>query len=103
MSKTGNPVRDVQWAEPFWVKKDDIAENKHFIFNLKVGQSSLPSDRGNGLEVYRLVEKKDERIPTLEERYKEIADILRKPIYQDLMDRYKKQLFETSSVMYLSI
>ncbi len=104
MSKTGKAVRDVQWSEPFWVKKGDVAVEKQFIFNLKVGQSSLPNDRGGeGFEIYRLVEKTEERIPTLDERYKEIADTLRKPIYQDLMDRYKQQLFDTSSVMYLSV
>lgn len=101
MTRTTKEVRGIQWNEPFSVKKGDIADDKQFILNLKVGQSSMPIDRGNGFEVYRLVERKEERIPTLEERYKEIADILRKPIYQDLMDKYKKQLFDTSSVMYL--
>lgn len=101
MAKTAKEVRNIQWSEPFWIKKSDVAEDKQFIFNLKVGHSSLPLERAGGFEVYRLVEKKDERIPSLEERYKEIMDILRQPIYQDLMDKYRKQLFETSSIMYL--
>ncbi len=101
MAQTGKEVRNIQWGEPFWVKKDDVADDKKFIFTLKVGHSALSRERNDGFEIYRLVEKKEERVATLDERYKEIADTLRKPMYEELMEKYKKQLFDTSSVMYL--
>jgi parvulin-like peptidyl-prolyl isomerase len=103
MAKTGKQIKGIEWAEPFWVNKDEIADDKQFIFNLKVGRSSMPIDLGSGYQIYKLVEKKDERVVPLEERYKEIADILRRPIYQDLMDAYKKQLFDTNSIVYLPV
>jgi hypothetical protein len=100
MSKTGKEVRNIEWREPFWIKKDEIAPDKQFIFDLKIGKSSLPIDVGYGFEIYRLIDKKEARVVPLDERYKEIANILRQPIYQELMDKYKKQLLETASVLY---
>ncbi len=101
MAKTGRSVRGIEWGEPFWVKKDDIAGDKQFVFDLKVGRSSMPQDLGHGFEIYRLVDKKDERLMPLEERYREIADILRRPIYQELMEKYKQHLFDTTSILFL--
>lgn len=100
MAHTGKLVRNIEWGEPFWVEKDDIAPDKQFIFDLKVGRSSQPYQIGHGFEIYRLVDKKESRIAPLEERYKEIADILRRPIYEELMEKYKKQLFDTNSILY---
>ncbi len=37
-------------GEPFWVKEEDVAVDRHFIFDLKVGRSSLPIDVGHGFE-----------------------------------------------------
>jgi hypothetical protein len=103
MAKTGKEVRNITWREPFWIKQDEVASDKQFIFDLKVNQISLPVDTGYGFEIYRLVDKKEMRQIPLEERYKDIANILRQPIYQELMEKYKKQLFDTSSIIYLSI
>jgi parvulin-like peptidyl-prolyl isomerase len=94
-------VPKIEWEEPFWVKQPEVAADKEFIFTLKAGQTSVPTAVAGGFQVYRLIEKKERHVVTLEERYKEIVDILRRPLYQDLMDKYKKHLFETNSVLYL--
>ena len=100
MAKRGKAVNGIEWGDGFWIKKEEVTPEKQFIFGLKEGGSSMPKDLGYGFEVYRLVEKKDERLIPFDERYKEIADILRRPIYGELMDKYKKNIFDTSSILY---
>ena len=101
MAKSGKAMKDIDWGQPFWVAQEDVAEDKAFIFNLKVGQTSLAQPVEGGFQIFKLVAKKESRIVPLDERYREIADILRRPIYDRLMDEYKKQLFATASVLYL--
>lgn len=100
MAKTGKEMRDIEWGEPFWVVHSEVAPDKSFIFSMKPGTISHASDRGDGFEVYRLVEKQEEHIIPLEQRYKEIADIFRKPIFDELMEKYKKSLYDSVSVLY---
>ena len=99
MAKTGREVKDVQWNDPFWVKQSDVADDKEFIFSMNVGETSQPISQPGGYEIYRLIDKKDESIPTLDERYHEIADILRRPVYEQLMEKYKKNLFDSVSIL----
>lgn len=99
MVKTGKEMRGMQWQDPFWVKQSEIADDKVFLFSLKVGGVSKPRDRGDGYELYRLLDKHEEHIPTLDERYHEIAAILRRPVFEELMQKYKKSLFDSVSIL----
>lgn len=99
MAKTGREVKDIQWKDPFWVQQSDIADDKAFIFSMNAGETSQPIAGPGGYEIYRLIDKKDEFVPTLDERYHEIADILRRPVYEQLMENYKKKLFDSVSIL----
>ncbi len=99
MARTGKEVRNMQWNDPFWVKQSEIADDKEFLFSMNAGDISQPMDRNDGYEIYRLVDKRDEHIPSLDERYHEIADILRRPVFEDLMEKYKKSLFDSVSIL----
>lgn len=88
------------WNEPFTMKKSEIADDKEFIFDMKVGAISMPREGTGGFELYRLVDKKDERVATLEERYQEIVRTLTEPKYEKLMSDYKKQLFDSVAIVY---
>ncbi len=101
MVKTGKEIRGIEWGEPFWVLHSEVAPEKEFIFSMKPGTISQASDRGDGFEVYQLLENRPERVASLEERYKEIADILRRPAFDDLMEKYKKGLYDSVSILYL--
>jgi parvulin-like peptidyl-prolyl isomerase len=88
------------WNEPFTMKKSEIADDKAFIYDMKVGTVSAPRETEGGFELYRLVEKKDECIASLEDRYQEIVRTLTQPKYEKLMSDYKKQLFDSVSIVY---
>jgi len=92
-------VQKYDWSVPFWLAQDTIAEDKEFIKNMKVGEISKPHQITNGFELYRLVDKKERRKRTLEERYREITNILRQPKYVALFNDYKKSLFDNAAIV----
>lgn len=99
-AQTGKGVNDIEWGEPFMVNHSDIAANKQFIYSMKVGDISSPERVNGGFELFRLIEKTEEQIKTLEESYREIVDILRRPKYEELMENYRIFLLKNSSVVY---
>lgn len=101
MARTGKQVKGIQWDDPFTVKESEVAEDKAFIFALAKGEISHAQDVGIGFEVFRAQATTPRSEASLEEQYQEIADILRKPIFDELMENYKKGLMETGSVLYL--
>ena len=99
MARIGREVKGIQWNDPFWVKQNEIADDKTFLFSMNAGDTSQPVDRRDGYEIYRLLDKRDEHVPTLDDRYHEIADILRRPVFEELMEKYKKNLFDSVSIL----
>ena len=90
----------VVWNEPFWMKDSEISEDKQFICTLKKGEISCPCETGTCFELYHLLDKKEEKVRSLEERYDDIARTLTQPKYEKLMEDYKKQLFDSVSILY---
>lgn len=89
------------WDEPFWIEQGDLAEDKKFITSLQKGSCAVSGETTEGIELFKLVDKKEEREQSLDERYREIVDILRRPKYEELLADYKKQLRESASIVYL--
>ncbi len=98
-AKTGRGISGIVWTDPFAIMHADLAEDRQFIADMKVGQIAV-IELINGFELFKLVSSKPERIRTLEERYQEIGDILRQPLYQEMMEGYQKSLFENTAVLY---
>jgi hypothetical protein len=98
---TGKGVSGVVWGEAFTINHSDVAENKHFIYTMELGDISSPYNVNGGFELFRLVEKTAEQVKSLEESYREIVDILRRPKYEELMENYRQFLLNTAAVVYL--
>ncbi len=101
MAQTGKEMRGMQWNKPVELSESEVADDKAFLFALKKGEISPAKDVRIGFEVFRAVDVSPSVQPSLEERYKEIADTLRKPIFEELLEKYKKGLMDASSVLYL--
>ncbi|MFC1845522.1 hypothetical protein ACFLX2_00165 [Candidatus Dependentiae bacterium] len=96
--KAGRVV-GVNWSTTFWINKDDLAAEKKFIVSMKPGQVSRPKEIAEGFEIFKLVAFRPRRLVLLEDRYREIADVLRRPRYDQLFADFKKELFEASSIV----
>lgn len=97
---TGKTILDVQWSEPFWINKSELAQDKQFLTTLEVGCIAMGAESAAGTELFKLMNKKEEHIVSLEERYNEIADLLKRPKYTELFEQYKKDLFNNAAVVY---
>lgn len=100
-AQTGKGVANVAWSESFAINHSDVAENKQFIYSMQPGEISLPQSVDGGFELFKLVEKTPEQVKSLEESYREIVDILRRPKYEELMEKYRALLSKNCSVVYL--
>ncbi len=69
---------------------------------MKQGDISLPQGIDGGFEVYRLADKKERKVRTLDERRLEIENELRMPRFERLFTNYKAQLFDSTSVLYFA-
>lgn len=96
-----NGFISIDWQEPFWIEKNEIAENKKFIMAMKPEDISDPVETTEGFELFQLQEFRPERLKTLDERYQTISDQLRRPKYEQLLNDYKKQLMDGASILYL--
>lgn len=95
----GEGLKGVEWGEPFWIKESEVSEEKQFIAALKPGAIAQPIETEQGFELIKLKAKRGRRERSLEDRYREIADILRKPKYDELMRDYKTELFTQSAIV----
>ncbi len=100
VAKTYIGIADIAWSEPFWINHSEISEDKSSIFDLAAGDVSMPQEAAEGFELYRLKDKKEEHLLTFDERYQDIAEILRQPKFQELMQNYRDALFDSASILY---
>jgi hypothetical protein len=99
-AQSGKGVAGIVWGEPFVINHSDVAESKHFIYTMEPGQISSPDSVNGGFELFRLVEKTPETVKSLDDSYREIVDILRRPKYEELMEKYREALLKSASVVY---
>jgi hypothetical protein len=99
-TQTGKGVAGIVWSDPFSINGSDMAENKKFICDMEPGAMAVPQPTNGGFELFKLVEKTPETIKSLEDSYREIVDILRRPKYEELMEKYRDFLTNNSSVVY---
>lgn len=90
----------IAWTDPYWLNHDEIAEDKQFICNLTTGAISLPYQLDEGFLIFKVLEKEEEHIIPLEERYKEIEDQLRQPKFAQRLEEYKQDLRNSASFIY---
>ena len=99
-ARTGKGDIRIAWSEPFWIVHNDVAPDKQFIYSMKISQISPPKRTPMGFELFKLVDKKPERLIPLEDRYNDIEHQLKMPKYEQLFEKYKKELFDTYTVVY---
>ena len=90
----------VDWMSSYWLGEDDLADSLKHIATLENGAIVVMMPTGNGYELIQLVKKKPKRTRSFEEAYKEIADILRKPLFEKLVKQYEDELDKKYKVIY---
>jgi hypothetical protein len=98
--ETGKSRLEVDWSSPFWVNKKDLAVEKQFIVDMEPCSIAIVQETAAGVELLKLNIKREERLMSLEDRYHEIADMLKRPKYEEMFTSYKNELLNASAVLY---
>lgn len=99
---TGKTKIAVDWSNAFWINAPDLAAEKKFISTLSVNQISQPVRAMGGFELFRLKQKRPERLKPLASRYHEIEQIISKPKRTRLMEAFKTEVLEKTPLVRLT-
>ena len=100
-AKAGVRFNDDGWSEGFWIAEEEIADDKQFIKTMKAHSISPPQESLYGFELFRLKDKKEARLLTLQERYNDILMTLRQPKSQQAIAEVKQELADQAAIVYL--
>jgi parvulin-like peptidyl-prolyl isomerase len=92
--------KHIVWNEPFWIEHKDVSPSRKFIFTMKRHTIVGPMKTASGFEFFKLVNKKEDRLLSLEERRADIINEIRKGRFQEVMDEYKKELLNDAAILY---
>lgn len=97
----GKGVDKITWSKPLKIDERDLADNKKFIQTLKIGQ--VYADKQEGVfDLYKLLEKQEPRLKTLNERKADIIDVLNKKLFVEKLAAYEKELMKSIAVVHLT-
>ena len=97
-----SPAFPLVWTElDGWMKNDDLADNMSFVRSMNVGEVSAPVMRGDSFFVYRLEQKNDKRLLSVDERYAEVEKILLKERKAEKEIEIKGHLKEEAAITIL--
>ncbi|MBM3894142.1 peptidyl-prolyl cis-trans isomerase [Candidatus Dependentiae bacterium] len=92
-----------QWSRfDGWLSESELSKSMKFITKMEPGQVSEPVIRGDSFFIYRLEEKQDARLFTIEERYAGIEQRLLEEAKKDKFIDIKKRLRQEACVVYMS-
>ncbi|MFC1842007.1 hypothetical protein ACFLYA_02980 [Candidatus Dependentiae bacterium] len=94
-------IPGADYSDPFWVEDKHLAADKDFIKNMNLDEFSEPIFFNGGFEIFKLIEKREKQDIPFEQRYREIVDTLRAPLFDKLFDEYKKNLHANSVIVEL--
>ena len=97
--KTHKLARHIDWSDSYWLDEDEIADNRLFIKDMAEDEIAFVESDGDRYVFIQMLKKSPAHERTLEERYKEIADILRAPLFEKMFSEYKAELLEKYEVI----
>jgi len=82
---------EVQWSSPIEISLQDIAQDKKFIFDMNQAQVAVHETQGS-FELYKLLEKVEPKIKSLEEVRSTIVDRLNRNKLEKMLEDYNQEV-----------
>lgn len=98
--KNHEEISNIQWSPAFSIAENQLAQDLQSIKVLSPNDISDPVITTDGITLFKIVDITPRRLKTLDERYAQIADLLRRPKYQEILADYKVQLYDHASIVY---
>ena len=92
-----------QWEDLGWVAREDIGEKFSKVLSMKPNEISEPIETDEKMhQVIKLVDKKEKRLKTLDERYRDIEQTIQKERSETFVTSFEKELLDHASITYLN-
>jgi parvulin-like peptidyl-prolyl isomerase len=102
ISSIDNNNQPTTWEDLGWVAREDIGDKFSVVFSMKAGDISQPiATDAKTKQVVKLVDKKEKRLRTLDERYGEIEQKLQKERSDVFVNHFEEELLSHASITYL--
>lgn len=86
--------RSILWESLGWVARKELNKDFSSIVSVNKGHLSKPIFMGGAYQVLKLIDKKEKRLKTLDERYGNIERALQDGRREKFMNRFEKELKE---------
>jgi len=93
--------KSFHWENFDWVAKEKISSDLSFISDMKMGEISKPVKVGEQYQVVKLLDKKESRLRTFEERYTEIERFLQGKERKELEKEFEKTVKKDAIIIFL--
>jgi parvulin-like peptidyl-prolyl isomerase len=91
--------KNANWSTPFWITQEETATEKHYIFDLKEKEISVPHPvEEGGYEIFKMVQIQQARRVPLETRRSQIINMLFRKRFKEEVERYKNELKEKAAL-----
>lgn len=91
----------IEWSDPIKVHITDIADDKLFINDMHIGQIHMLEDK-KSFELYKLVDRHDERIVPVSERKASVVEYLNRKMYENLLMKYEEHMMDDFAIIDLT-
>ncbi|MFH1644248.1 MAG: SurA N-terminal domain-containing protein [bacterium] len=91
----------LKWEDLGWINKSEVAPDLAFVFDMKKDEISKPVKRDDQLQIIWVVDKKNRRLKTLEERYVDIERKLQNDKRHKLEHEFEDEIKKESTIVYL--
>jgi hypothetical protein len=90
----------IEWEEPFWISKKEIAPEKLFLTTLAV-HAIKAVETPISFELYTIIACEESQLTPLEARYQTIVNELKQPLVRKLFEQYQAEIFnEATYIIY---
>ena len=93
--------KKLSWENFEWTAKEKISSDLSFVFNMKKGEISKPEKINDQHQVVKLVDKKERRLRTVEERYSEVERFLQNEERKKLEKDFEKEIKKDALIILL--
>lgn len=92
---------EVAWEDLGWIAKKDLGKKFNVVYSMKKGDLSEPIKLGNTYQVIKLLDKREKRLKTLDERYADIERTLQLERKEKFIGQFEKELKTKASIINL--
>lgn len=91
----------VIWGNAFWLDESQLADDKKNLLTVELNKEvTIPNDDGIAV-YYKVIERQDAQLVSLEERHQEIEYLLLQDKYRIKMEEFTDRLSQRASVLYV--